>query len=98
TAPAFQAQRAVLLDDRWASVREDVVRIGWGHLPLERSGRPAGEGQVIRTDFSGAGSSVAAMARWFGLSDIAEAASSDEPGAWADDVAVVTGASDGSIA
>jgi hypothetical protein len=38
------------------------------------------------------------MARWFGLTDIAEAAASAEPGAWADDVAVVTGASDGSSA
>ncbi|HUS22744.1 MAG TPA: fatty acid synthase subunit beta domain-containing protein [Aeromicrobium sp.] len=92
TAPAFDAQRAVLLDDRWASAREDVVRIAagqsWGHLPL------AGD----KVDFAGAGSSVAEMARWFGLTDIAEAASSEESGAWADDVAVVTGASDGSIA
>jgi fatty acid synthase len=92
TAPAFDAQRAVLLDDRWASVREDVVRIAagqaWGHLPL------AGD----KADFTGAGPEIAAMARWFGLTDIAEAAASGEPGVWADDVAVVTGASDGSIA
>ncbi len=92
TAPAFDAQRAVLLDDRWASVREDVVRIAagqaWGHLPL------AGD----KTDFAGAGTEVGAIARWFGLTDIADAAASGEPGVWADDVAVVTGASDGSIA
>ena len=62
TAPAFDAERAVLLDDRWASVREDVVRIA--------------AGQPIKADFAGAGSGVAAMARWFGLTDIAEAAGS----------------------
>jgi fatty acid synthase len=84
TAPAFDARRAVLLDDRWASAREDVVRIA--------------AGQAVDVDFTGAGSSVAEIARWFGLADIAEAAGSDAPGAWADDVAVVTGASDGSIA
>ena len=84
TAPAFDTQRAVLLDDRWASVREDVVRIA--------------SGQEVEADFLGAGPEVAAMARWFGLTDIAEAAAADERGAWVDDVAVVTGASDGSIA
>ncbi|MFL6089552.1 MAG: fatty acid synthase subunit beta domain-containing protein [Aeromicrobium sp.] len=84
TAPAFDAQRAVLIDDRWASAREDVVRIA--------------AGQPLKVDFGGAGSEVAAIARWFGLSDIARAAESDEPGTWHDDVAVVTGASEGSIA
>ena len=84
TAPAFEAQRAVLLDDRWASVREDVVRIA--------------AGQPMKADFSAAGPEVAAMARWFGLTDIAEAAASEEPGAWSEEVAVVTGASAGSIA
>ena len=84
TAPAFDARRAVLLDDRWASVREDVVRIA--------------SGQPVKADFSAAGPEVAAIARWFGLTGIAEAAESGEPGVWADDVAVVTGASDGSIA
>jgi fatty acid synthase len=38
------------------------------------------------------------MARWFGLEEIARAAGSDETGAWSDEVAVVTGASAGSIA
>jgi len=92
TAPAFDARRAVLLDDRWASVREDVVRLSWGHLPL------AGDGEAVKADFTASGPEVAAIARWFGLSDIAEAAESEEPGAWADEVAVVTGASEGSIA
>jgi fatty acid synthase len=84
TAPAFAAERAVLLDDRWASVREDVVRIA--------------AGEAMKADFGAAGPEVAAMARWFGLTDIADAAASEEPGRWVDDVAVVTGASDGSIA
>ncbi len=84
TAPAFDAQRAVLLDDRWASAREDVVRVA--------------AGQAMKPDFTAAGPEVAALARWFGLADIARAAESDVPAPWGEDVAVVTGASEGSIA
>ena len=84
TAPAFDAKRAVLIDDRWASAREDVVRIAAGEL--------------VEANFAAAGPEVAAMARWFGLDDIAHAAESDESGAWIDEVAIVTGASEGSIA
>ena len=31
TAPAFDERRALLIDDRWASAREDVARIAAGH-------------------------------------------------------------------
>ncbi|HSI27397.1 MAG TPA: fatty acid synthase subunit beta domain-containing protein [Aeromicrobium sp.] len=84
TAPAFDERRAVLLDDRWASAREDVARIALG--------------SPVQATFDGAGPIVAAHARRAGLSDIADAAESTERGAWADDIAVVTGASRGSIA
>ena len=84
TAPAFDANRAVLLDDRWASAREDVLRIARGH--------------EVDAEFAGTGADVAAIARWFGLSDIADRAEDTTPGPFAGDVAVVTGASRGSIA
>lgn len=98
TAPAFDARRALLLDDRWASAREDVARIA------------AGEDVPVATGaFAGTGEDVAAQARWWAartddpiladrLAAIAEAALDATPGQWADDVAVVTGASTGSIA
>ncbi|MDO7868025.1 type I polyketide synthase [Nocardioides jiangxiensis] len=84
TAPAFDARRAVLLDDRWASAREDLARIAIG--------------DDLDVDLTGAGPVVAAQARWYGLEDAAAAAESAPAGAWADEVAVVTGASNGSIA
>lgn len=84
TAPVFDGRRAVLLDDRWASAREDVARIV--------------AGATVQATFDGTGPIVAAHARRAGLADIAEAAESTDRGPWADDVAVVTGASRGSIA
>lgn len=84
TAPAFDRRRAVLIDDRWASAREDVARLAAG-LDVEAT-------------FDGTGAVVAAHARRAGLMDIVEAAESAERGPWAGDVAVVTGASRGSIA
>ncbi|WP_370616341.1 fatty acid synthase subunit beta domain-containing protein [Mumia qirimensis] len=98
TAPAFDARRALLLDDRWASAREDVARIAAG-------------GTVAATpeSFTGTGEDVAAQARWWAartedaaladrLTAIADAATDTAAGAWTDEVAVVTGASAGSIA
>jgi fatty acid synthase len=84
TAPSFDARRAILIDDRWASAREDVVRIA--------------NGQPGTVDLTAAGPEVARIARWYGLNDLASAAESTAPGAWSDEVAVVTGASGGSIA
>jgi fatty acid synthase len=96
-APAFDERRAVLLDDRWASAREDLARIALGELAAD---------EVL---LAGAGEVVATQARWWAgrtddaalreqLERIAEQALDTTPGRWADDVAVVTGASRGSIA
>ncbi|NLE82289.1 MAG: DUF1729 domain-containing protein [Rhodococcus sp.] len=101
-APAFDGRRAVLLDDRWASAREDLARL-W--LDVESFAVDA---------FAGAGKVVAAQAQWWGtrartesrlalaekFGRIANVALDDaEPaGRWAGEVAVVTGASKGSIA
>lgn len=82
--PAFDANKAVLLDDRWASAREDLSRIA------------AGEELDVR--FDGAGETVAAHAEYLGLPWAAEQARDDAALAYASDVAVVTGASPDSIA
>nr|WP_268236307.1 type I polyketide synthase [Hoyosella rhizosphaerae] len=96
-APAFNPDKAVLFDDRWASAREDLARM-W-------VGKPVG-------DFCGAGMIVATQAHWWATQArdqqrpalaenylrIAAEAVVDDPGTWGDEVAVVTGASEGSIA
>ncbi|WUD63204.1 DUF1729 domain-containing protein [Nocardia sp. NBC_00511] len=105
-APAFDAKKALLIDDRWASAREDLARLWFGNdgsLPVE----PVVDGYV------GAGEAVAAQAIWWReramkearsvlagvYGAIAEAArSAEEAGAWSSDIAVITGASKGSIA
>nr|WP_324192968.1 polyketide synthase [Nocardia transvalensis] len=104
-APVFDARKAVLIDDRWASAREDLARLWLGddsdiaELPVD--------GHL------GAGEAVAAQANWWrqramkqarsvlaGVYErIAEAAlDTTEAGAWSSDTAVITGASKGSIA
>ncbi|TQF67217.1 DUF1729 domain-containing protein [Rhodococcus spelaei] len=105
-APAFDARRAVLIDDRWATAREDLARLWIGDHATVVS--------VTEADFTGAGGAVAAHADWWrkraeseGREDLvgayagiaaAAAVADEEPGVWADQVAVVTGASKGSIA
>ena len=97
TAPVFDERRAVLLDDRWASAREDLARLALGDESL------AG------LDLSGAGEIVARQARWWAaraddparrarLEQLASQAADTTPGRWADELAVVTGAGQGSIA
>ena len=101
-APAFDSGRAVLMDDRWASAREDLARL-W-----TRTDVPADAAEAFR----GAGDIVAEQARWWAeraagarrdalavtYREIAEAASEEFVGQYAGDVAVVTGAGKGSIA
>ncbi|MCD9197211.1 type I polyketide synthase [Aeromicrobium wangtongii] len=95
TAPAFDPSKAVLLDDRWASAREDLARIAVG--------------ETIDASFVGAGSAVAAQATWWAshvgsaelaerFTQIAQDAAAATSGRWSDELAVVTGASKGSIA
>src|SRR5699024_7359644 len=101
-APAFDAGRAVLMDDRWASAREDLARL-W-----TRSDVPADVAEAFR----GAGEIVAEQARWWAARatdarrdalatayrEISEVAVEEFVGEYANDVAVVTGAGKGSIA
>ena len=105
-APAFDTQRAVLIDDRWATAREDLARL-W---LLDETAVEDDEHRVA--GFTGAGEAVAEQAEWWRrravaegrashawlYATIAEAAQDQAPGEFADDIAVVTGASPDSIA
>ncbi|MCS4492468.1 type I polyketide synthase [Corynebacterium sp. ES2715-CONJ3] len=85
-APRFDPATAVLIDDRWASAREDISRVHLGHISAED------------LDLRGAGESVAQQAEYFGLDELAAQARDMRPLQWETDIAVVTGASPQSIA
>ncbi|MGV0350236.1 fatty acid synthase subunit beta domain-containing protein [Corynebacterium guaraldiae] len=86
-APAFDARKAVLLDDLWATAREDIARAA-----------AAGEAEP-ELDVLGAGEEVALLAEHFGYEDLARDARTPANGLlFAGQVAVVTGGSQGSIA
>ncbi|MDQ3157859.1 MAG: DUF1729 domain-containing protein [Actinomycetota bacterium] len=103
TAPAFDAAKAVLIDDRWATAREDLARIWAGDAALDPG---------ATASFDAAGDTVAAQANWWAerartegkaelasrYDSIAKQATTDVAGEWSEDTAVVTGASKGSIA
>lgn len=106
-APVFDARKAVLLDDRWASAREDLVTL-W----LTDDAEIDADWHRLSSRFEGAGHVVATQADWWRGRALAEgrgvhaalfghiAAGADNPesGRYGTDVAVVTGASRGSIA
>jgi fatty acid synthase len=97
-SPSFDGRRAVLLDDRWASVREDFARV-W-----------IGDDSARERSFLGLDEAAKGQARWWldrarseKRTDVepfyADAiAASEGDREWADEVAVVTGAAPGSIA
>ncbi len=106
-APVFDARKAVVFDDRWASAREDLVKI-W---LMDDDGVNA-EWPKLAERFEGAGHVVGTQATWWQGKALAAgrllpaslfaraAAGAENPGKgrYSDDVAVVTGASKGSIA
>ncbi|MEK0226286.1 fatty acid synthase subunit beta domain-containing protein [Bifidobacterium mongoliense] len=104
--PKFDERRALLLDDRWASAREDLARLFYDR-----------DQSVAELHFDGAGSAVAEQATWFAdkaqergdetlastfrrIADEAVADEREDPQAFrfAGDVAVVTGVSPHAIA
>ncbi|WP_027505497.1 type I polyketide synthase [Rhodococcus sp. UNC23MFCrub1.1] len=104
-APSFDARKAVLIDDRWASAREDLARLWLGDE----------KAQALAVDtFAGTGTAVASQASWWqqkadaqGRGDLAAtygaiasaaAQSTEASTRWTGQVAVVTGASKNSIA
>nr|WP_232004911.1 type I polyketide synthase [Mycobacterium sp. ACS1612] len=106
-APAFDGRKAVLFDDRWASAREDLAKL-W---VLDESEIDA-DWQRLSTRFEGAGNVVGTQATWWQGKALAAgrnihaslygraAAGAENPGKgrYTDEIAVVTGASKGSIA
>ncbi|MGV9826640.1 fatty acid synthase subunit beta domain-containing protein [Gordonia sp. NPDC003429] len=106
-APAFDEAKVVLVDDRWATAREDLVRL-W--LSDEESLHTGFDDVVAR--FAGAGAVVAQHATWWqgkalfagngvharAFEEIAHLADHPARGEFSDDIAVVTGASKDSIA
>ncbi|MEB3051723.1 type I polyketide synthase [Mycolicibacter sp. MYC123] len=106
-APAFDGRKAVLFDDRWASAREDLVKL-W--LTDERD--IDADWPRLAERFEGAGHVVATQASWWQARSLASgrqihgslyariAAGAENPGRghYSSEVAVVTGASKGSIA
>ncbi|VEH06240.1 type I polyketide synthase [Corynebacterium kutscheri] len=91
--PAFDAERAILFDDRWASAKEDLARIALGEIDMDPQ------------RFIGLGEVIAGQAQWWYattnkpvLTEIAHAAKTQAELPYAEDIAVVTGAAPGSIA
>lgn len=106
-APSFDGRKAVLFDDRWASAREDLVKIwlmdegdieaAWPRL----SERFEGTGHVVGTQATYWQGKALAAGRTVHASLYARAAAGAEnpgTGRYSEEVAVVTGASKGSIA
>ena len=58
--PAFTPQRAVLIDDRWATAREDIARFGSGETDLA-----TGQRLLAPQRFVGLGRAVADQAAWW---------------------------------
>ena len=106
-APVFDAKKAVVFDDRWASAREDLVKL-W----LTDEGDIDADWVRLSERFEGAGHVVATQATWWqGKSlaagrqihgslygRIAAGAENPDAGPHCHEIAVVTGASKGSIA
>ena len=106
-APTFDGRKAVLFDDRWASAREDLAKL-W----LMDEGEVDADWPRLSERFEGAGHIVGTQATWWQGKALAAgrnihaslygraAAGAENPGKgrYHDEVAVVTGASKGSIA
>ena len=106
--PSFDSRRAVLIDDRWASAREDLGRIATGEINAET---------VNVESYTGLGRAVADQAAWWArqmreagaservagvlehISQVAavKAEAGSAPVRWANEVAVVTGMAPHSI-
>jgi fatty acid synthase, bacteria type len=106
-APVFDGKKAVVFDDRWASAREDLVKL-W----LIDDDEANADWARLSERFEGAGHVVATQATWWQgralaagrqihaslYGRIAAGAENPDKGRYSGEVAVVTGASKGSIA
>jgi fatty acid synthase len=104
--PTFNERRALLIDDRWATAREDIARLAaGGELADSVSFRGTGETAAKHADYRAAQADKAAAAgdaNGAALAErfrtIAAEARSTETGTFAGQVAVVTGVTPASIA
>ncbi|MBT1174387.1 DUF1729 domain-containing protein [Bifidobacterium sp. LC6] len=104
--PRFDANKAILFDDRWASAREDLARAYYNH-----------DAAALAGSFVGLGKTIADEAQWFAeqlstetssslkvafariASEALESVTSDAAASrFANDIAIVTGVSPNSIA
>ena len=98
--PHFDANKAILFDDRWASAREDLARAFYDR-----------DASALEGSFAGLGKTIADEASWFASKscDAGKAAfervaaeamrpAEDDASRFAGDIAVVTGVSPNSIA
>src|SRR5271156_3760439 len=106
-APVFDGKKAVVFDDRWASAREDLVKL-W----LIDDDEANADWARLSERFEAAGHVVATQATWWQgralaagrqihaslYGRIAAGAENPDAGRYSAEVAVVTGASKGSIA
>ena len=98
-APTFDARRAVLLDDRWASVREDLARVWVGDDEArEHSFAGLDDGRSPRPRWWLDRARRESAPTWSSFYEGASPPTDARPASGADEVAVVTGAAPGSIA
>ena len=102
-APRFDANKAILFDDRWASAREDLARAYYDN-----------DLAALNGSFIGLGKTIAAEAQWFadkseseelkaafqkaGSEALEQVAANKNASRYANDIAIVTGVSPNSIA
>ncbi len=60
-APRFDANKAILFDDRWASAREDLARAYYDNDPAALNGSFIGLGKTIAAEASGSPTSRTTM-------------------------------------
>ncbi|AGP31782.1 type I polyketide synthase [Corynebacterium terpenotabidum] len=99
-APSFDARRALLIDDRWATAREDVARLANGEeLAGSASFRGTGETVATHASYRAAEADAAGDATLAArFRDIADEARRTDTGKFTGTVAVVTGVTPASIA
>ncbi|MCJ7858881.1 type I polyketide synthase [Corynebacterium kalidii] len=97
-APVFDERRAVLIDDRWATAREDIARLAaGGEIAGTATFRGTGETVAKHADWWAAHTTDAELAtRFAGIA--ADARDTETAGDFAGQVAVVTGVTPASIA
>ncbi|PKZ89650.1 type I polyketide synthase [Trueperella bernardiae] len=96
-APAFDAKKAVLLNDRWASAREDLARFAAGAAELPAEATFVGTGAEVARQAEYYADIAASDADRVRLLQVATTARDESAGEFSGKVAVVTGMTPESI-